>query len=208
MRDDLEFMKSASPAGKVVSLPPPRREGRLPLEQAIYRRRSVREFSGKPLSLEDISQLLWAAQGMTSGDGKRSAPSAGALYPMEVYIITAEGFFHYLPERHALGLVREGDLRGSLCQAALEQDAVHQARLVMVITAVYARLEFKYGRDRGPRYVHMEAGHIAQNVHLQAVALGLGSVPVGAFNDRQVQTVLGLPSDQVPIYLIPIGWPR
>jgi SagB-type dehydrogenase family enzyme len=177
------------------------------LEEAIARRRSVREFGIEPLSWEEISQLLWSAQGVTDPRGLRAAPSAGALYPLEVYLALPEGAYHYLPQKQALKLVTESDLRADLWEAGLRQDALRQAPAVFVITAVYERTEAKYG-DRAGRYVQMEAGHAAQNLLLQAVALDLGAVSIGAFYDERVADALGLPPDHRPLYLIPVGHPR
>jgi SagB-type dehydrogenase family enzyme len=191
-----------------LALPPPRATGLLSLEEALARRRSVREFSDESLTLAEISQLVWAAQGVTSQYGFRTAPSAGALYPLEVYVVTADGTYHYLPADHALNLVAAGDLRPGLWQVALRQEAVRQAPAVFVIAAVYERTERKYGPGRTPRYVQLEAGHAAQNLLLQAVALDLGAVPIGAFDDAGVQATLSLPADHRPLYLIPVGHPR
>ena len=192
----------------VTSLPKPRTEGPVSLEETLLRRRSVREFSSDTLSINEISQLLWAAQGITDPRGFRTAPSAGALYPLELYVLTQEGVFHYDVQAHALETLIEGDLRQDLYRAALNQEAILQAPLTVVITAIYARIEVRYGRARSPRYVHLEAGHAAQNILLQAVSLNLGSVLIGAFEDSRVQTVLDLPSDHEPLYLIPIGHPQ
>jgi SagB-type dehydrogenase family enzyme len=191
-----------------VTLPPPDRMGRMTLEQALARRRSVREFAAQALSEQELSQLLWAAQGITHPDGLRTAPSAGALYPLELYVAIASGFYHYDPHEHRLDLHSEGDFRSALYHASLEQDCVREAPAVFVIAAVYERTERKYGHQRGPRYVHMDAGHAAENMLLQAVTLGLGAVPVAAFHDRRVQKVLSLPRDYQPVYLIPIGHAR
>lgn len=193
---------------KVTSLPQPQVEGFMSLEEAIRLRRSVREFSPQALSTHEISQLLWAAQGITDPRGFRAAPSAGALYPLELYVVIAEGVFHYDPRANTLTLISEGDLRRDLYLVSLNQNAILQAPLTMIITAIYERTEVRYGSARTPRYVHMEIGHAAQNVLLQAVALGLGAVPIGAFEDSNVHAVLGLPSDHEPLYLIPIGHPR
>jgi SagB-type dehydrogenase family enzyme len=196
-------------AGEVTTpLPPPILEGETSLEEALARRRSVRDFDDTPLTAAELGQLLWAAQGLTHERGFRTAPSAGALYPLELYLVTAEGVFHYQPRGHQLSAVRGDDLRVALYEAALRQEAVLQAPAVFVVTAVYARTEQKYGAVRSPRYVHLEAGHAAQNLLLEAVALGLGAVPIGAFYDEQVQQVLGLPADHEPLYLIPAGHPR
>jgi len=190
-----------------VALPPPRSKGTLTLEETLAQRRSVREFSDARLTLAELSQLLWAAQGITRSDGLRTAPSAGALYPLEVYVVTPDGAYHYEPQGHRLVLQVQGNVRRALYDAALRQDSVMQAPAVIVIAAVYARTTRKYGEERSPRYVHLEAGHVAQNILLQAVALNLGAVTIGAFLDDQVQPVLALSLDQEPLYLIPVGHP-
>jgi SagB-type dehydrogenase family enzyme len=197
-----------STTSEVIQLPKPRVKGAVSLEEALNQRRSVREFADASLSIEEISQLLWAAQGITDTEGRRTAPSAGALYPLELYVLMSEGFFHYDPEEHSLHRLSREDLRRAVYAAALEQDSVLQAPVTLVFTAVYRRTEQRYGSQRTPRYVHMEVGHAAQNVLLQAVALGLGGVPIGAFHDARVQQVLALPEDHAPLYLIPVGRPR
>jgi len=191
-----------------ISLPAPARTGRMTLEETLARRHSVREFDRRALSEPQLGQLLWAAQGITHGDGLRTAPSAGALYPLELYVATAAGVFHYDPGKHQLQRISEADARPELWRAALEQNQVRDASAVFVIAAVFERTARKYGPTRAPRYVHMEVGHAAQNLLLQAVALNLAAVPVGAFHDDQVQKVLALPKDHEPLYLIPVGYPR
>jgi SagB-type dehydrogenase family enzyme len=191
-----------------IPLPAPILDGQMSLEAALTRRRSTREFEDAPLTMAELSQLLWAAQGITHERGFRTAPSAGALYPLELYVTTAEGIFHYLPQGHELSIVSHEDVRQALYEAALQQDPVRQAPAVFVVTAVYERTEKKYGTDRGPRYVHLEAGHAAQNLLLQATALGFGAVPIGAFHDQEVCEALGLPSDHSPLYLVPVGHPH
>ncbi len=195
-----------SPA--TIQLPKPAQSGALSLEEALSRRRSTREFAPGPLSERQLSQLLWATQGITSSEGYRTAPSAGALYPLEIYVVLPIGFYHYKPDRHRLDRVSAEDLRLALYRAALEQEAIREAETVFVITAVYERMVRKYGTERSPRYVHLEAGHAAQNLLLEAVALGLGAVPMGAFHDAEVQRVLSLPRNHQPLYLIPAGKPR
>jgi len=196
-----------SPAS--LDLPAPRTSGPLSLEESLLKRRSVRAFSDEPLTLEQVGQLLWAAQGVTdAGRGFRTAPSAGALYPLVVYVVLPEGCYSYDPQPHTLTLVARGDKRAVLKQAALGQEAVGQAPAVFVVAAVYERTARKYGQERSPRYVHLEAGHAAQNLLLQAVALDLGAVPVGAFDDAGVRTALSLPADHQPLYLIPAGHSR
>jgi SagB-type dehydrogenase family enzyme len=192
----------------ILELPAPELEGRMSLEQALAVRRSVREFTRQTLTERELSQLLWAAQGITRADGLRTAPSAGALYPLEVWVATASGFYHYEPHKHRLTQHLERDLRPEIYRSALMQEAILQAPAVFVIAAVYRRTAQKYGEQRTPRYVPMEAGHSAQNLLLEAVALGLGGVVIGAFNDREVERVLSLPAEQKPLYLIPVGHPR
>ncbi len=193
---------------KEIQLPQPITRGKISLEETILKRRSQRSFIQKELSLQQISQLLWSAQGITGkkwGFKFRAAPSAGALYPMEIYILNKEGLYHYIPQGHKLEQLKEEDLRVSLAASALGQSFVVEAPLDIVICAVYERVSAKYGQ-RGVRYVHIEAGHIAENIHLQAVALGLGSVPVGAFSDEEVKKILSLPEDHEPLYIIPVGY--
>lgn len=194
--------------GEVITLPPPQQKGTLSLEEALARRRSVREFADTPLSLSELGQLFWAAQGVTDPAGLRTAPSAGALYPLEVYAATREGVYHYEPAGHRLMVHARSDVRRALYTAALQQSAVLNAPAVMVIAAVYARTAYKYGEERTPRYVHLETGHAAQNILLQAIALDLVAVTIGAFEDDIVKQALALPSDQEPLYLIPVGHPR
>ena len=190
------------------SLPDPDLKGEMSLEEALANRRSVRSFKDTPLTPDQIGQLLWAAQGITHPTGYRTAPSAGALYPLEVYATTQDGLFHYDPAAHSLVEILSDDPRPALYQAALEQEPIREAPLVIIITGVFGRTAIKYGESRSPQYVHLEAGHAAQNILLQAVALGLGAVPIGAFQDSQVKEALSLPSDHIPFYLIPVGSPK
>jgi SagB-type dehydrogenase family enzyme len=197
-----------SPASTItIALPAPRVAGLVSLEEALAARRSTRVFSAELLTLDDLSQLLWSAQGITeAGGGGRAAPSAGGTYPLELYVVSPMGLHHYLPSGHSLEVLGEEDLRLALAQAALGQQYVADAPAVVVITAVFARTEERYG-ERAERYVHLEAGHAAQNILLQAVALDLGAVPIGAFRDEEVRVLLNLPADHVPLYLIPVGHP-
>jgi SagB-type dehydrogenase family enzyme len=178
------------------------------LEEALARRRSVREFTHEALSERELSQLLWAAQGITHGEGLRTAPSAGALYPLELHVALAGGLYHYEPRPHRLTRLSERDVRAALRHSAWDQEFITQAPAVFVIAALYERISRKYGAARTPRYVDMEVGHAAQNLLLQAVALGLGGVPVGAFEDDALHNALGLPANQHPLYLVPVGHPR
>ncbi len=192
----------------VVKLPLPDTIGRVTVEQALFRRRSVRSYQNEPLTLIEVGQLLWAAQGKTGKLYGRTAPSAGATYPFEVYLVAGKvngldsGVYHYLVEEHALKLVRSGDMRDELAGAALGQTCIKAAPAVLVLCAEYQRTTARYG-ERGVRYVHMEAGHIGQNVHLECVAQGLGTVMVGAFHDERVKRVIG--TNFEPLYIIPVG---
>ncbi|MEN3202715.1 MAG: SagB/ThcOx family dehydrogenase [Atribacterota bacterium] len=194
-----------------IPLPPPRLQSEVSVEEALFKRRSCRSFTPSPLSLQEAGQLLWAAQGVTDrASGFRTAPSAGALYPLELYLVAGQveglspGVYRYLPEEHALYEVLSGDRREELFRVALFQQWIREAPVVLVLTAIYERTTRKYG-ERGIRYVHMEAGHAAQNVYLQAEALGLGAVVVGAFEDSGVQRILELPANERPLYLMPVG---
>jgi len=194
-----------TPERQVVGLPAPNLKGALSLEEAIARRRSSRSFADRPLTLDQLGQLAWAGQGITDARrGFRSAPSAGALYPLELYFVTPEATYHYRPAGHQFAVHRRGDQRAALAEAALRQAWVRTAAVGVVIAAVHARTSGKYGA-RGQMYVHMEAGHVAQNLLLQATALGLAHVPVGAFRDREVTEALALPADHAPLYIICIG---
>jgi SagB-type dehydrogenase family enzyme len=192
--------------GPSVALPTPLESGTMSLEEALRARHSVREFEPTPLTDRQLGQLLWAAQGVTH-DGHRTAPSAGALYPLELYVASAAGFSHYEPEPHRLTPLAARDLRAGLRRAAYDQAEISEAPATFVIAAVFERTAQKYG-ERSARYVPMEAGHAAQNLLLEATALGLGAVPMGAFDDVRVAQVLDLPGDQKPLYLIPVGRAR
>ncbi|HEY96557.1 MAG TPA: SagB/ThcOx family dehydrogenase [Dehalococcoidia bacterium] len=196
--------------GDTISLHEPKYESDFSIEQSLLERRSSRSYSTEPLTLDEVSQLLWAGQGITNKSGYRTAPSAGALYPLELYIVVgnvedlAPGIYHYLPGSHGLELITEGDMRGKLAEAALSQSSVREGAMSIVITAIYERTTGKYG-ERGIRYVHIEAGHAAQNICLQATAMGLGLVTIGAFHDDKVAELLGLAEDEEPLYIIPAG---
>ena len=193
-----------------INLPDPRLDGPVSLEQSLHKRRCQRRFSAAPLTLQEIAQLAWAAQGITAPRGQRTCPSAGALYPLELLIIAgnvldlAAGVYHYAPKGHELLMTAKGDTRPALAEAGLKQSFIQDAAANLLLAAVYERTTGKYGR-RGIRYVHMEAGHAAQNVCLQAAALGLGTVMVGAFRDDRVKEVLNLAPDEEPLYILPVG---
>jgi SagB-type dehydrogenase family enzyme len=178
------------------------------LEQAIAARRSQREFAQEPLTPEHISQLCWAGNGITDRErGYRAPPSAGALYPIELYVVTAGGVDHFEPVQHQLERHLTGDLRPALRRASLQQDAIVEAPLCMVIAAVIDRTARKYG-SWAERYCLVEVGHVAQNILLQATALELAGVPIGAFEEEKASSALKLPADQRLLYLLPIGRPR
>ncbi len=187
-----------------IQLPKPRLEGNISLEECIFTRESIRTFKDKEIEIEKISQLLWAAQGKKGH--KRTVPSAGATYPLEIFVtLKNKGLFRYNLKKHALETIKEGDFNKDLAIAALHQNFIHEAPLNIIIYADFSRTCNRYG-ERGVRYVFMEVGHCAQNVHLEAVALGLGSVPIGAFRDKKVKNLLDLPDNLEPLYIIPIGY--
>lgn len=197
--------------GEVILLPDPVRSGPVSLASALATRRSLRSYVERPLTLEKTGQLLWAAQGISDfRKGYRTAPSAGATYPLEIYLAAKDiegfpaGLFRYVPQGHELHPLKKGSISAPLRESALGQQALEEAPSVFVITAVYSRTTKVYG-ERGVRYVHMEAGHAAQNLCLMAASLGLGSVVIGAFDDEAVHTLLGLPEAERVLYLIPAG---
>ena len=192
-----------------IPLPPPRTSGPVSLETAIAQRRSVRRYAPGDLSLEQIGQLLWAAQGITGGRAVlRAAPSAGARHPLEFYVCRADGMWHYEPQHHRLARHLERDVRGELAKAALGQQFIAEAACVFAVSAVFERTTRRYEERGRLRYVPMDIGHAAGNLLLQAIALGLASVPVGAFDDAAVKQVLALPQPEEPMYILPVGHPR
>jgi len=176
------------------------------VEETLHKRRSERDYKKGPLNQEQVSQLLWAATGKNLSG--RTAPSAGATYPLEIYLAIGEveglekGIYHYSPSGHTLERMRDQDIRNLLSSASLGQEMVERAPIDIIIAADYGRTTGHYGQ-RGMRYVHMEVGHVGQNISLQAIALGLGTVMIGAFEDRQVKDVLGIQEE--PLYIIPVG---
>lgn len=193
-----------------IILPKPLFDGKFSTEEALKRRRSVRAYGDKPLTLQEVSQILWAAQGITGSYGMRTAPSAGALYPIELYLVAgridelAAGIYRYRPKGHELLKLAEGDKRRDLYLAALEQESVRDGAAAIVIAAVYGRTTIKYGK-RGMRYVHMEVGSVAQNIYLQAASLKLGTVFIGAFDDDMVKRVINMPDGEEPLAIMPLG---
>jgi SagB-type dehydrogenase family enzyme len=209
---DSEETSVEAPSGQITELPQPVVDGDLSLESALAQRRSVRAFAPDPLSLEELGQLLWAAQGITAEWGGRTAPSAGGLYPIELHVAVAAvrgidpGAYRYRPADHSLERTVGRDLRDDLVRAAVDQESVGAAPASIVVATVQARTAERYGR-RAERYVILEAGHVAQNVALQAVALGLGSVPVGAFDDDEVAALLRIEPGERPLYILSVGNP-
>jgi SagB-type dehydrogenase family enzyme len=197
----------------LIPLPKPRCESGVSIEQALATRRSVREYRPEPLTLAEAAQLLWSAQGVLTADGKRTAPSAGSTYPLETYIVAgnvtglAPGVYHYQPGRHELARVVAGDLRADLAAVSMKQECVRQSAVSIVFATVVARTAAKYGAI-AEAYVDMEAGHAAQNLSLQAVALGLGSVMIGAIDEKAMVALLQLPPDHRPRYYAAVGRPK
>jgi len=190
-----------------LQLPEPKLTGDVSLEQAMAVRRSVRQFTRQELNLEQVGQLAWAGQGITQKElGYRTAPSAGALYPIRLYFIIKGGMYVYEPTEHSLEKLLNLDLRHAISEAALRQQAPAKAACDILIAGSVKKVAAKYG-TRARQYMLLEAGHIAQNIHLQAVSLGLGSVPIGAFEDKKVEKICRLPSDEEAIYLIAVGYP-
>ena len=194
----------------VIKLPDPKYSSSISVEKALRGRRSVRAYKNVPLMLSEVSQLLWAAQGITDPHGFRTAPSAGALYPLEVYVVIGNvnnlpsGIYKYNPHGHKLVRIERGDKRNELSAAALGQPWVADGAVVIILSAVYERTTRKYG-DRGIRYVHIEAGHAAQNVYLQAVSLNLRTVVVGAFDDTKVKNIIRMSPQEEPLIIMPVG---
>lgn len=200
----------------VIRLPKPGYDGKVPVERAIKERRTIRDFRPEPLSLAQLSQLLWSSQGITDEThGFRAAPSAGALYPLDIYVVVGDrgvtglesGVYRYKPARHSLKLIRAGDRRHDVASASLFQMWIAQAPVVFVITSKYERITWKY-QERGIRYAHIEVGHVGQNIFLQAGALGLGARIVGAFHDDEVANAIGAPKAHKPLIVMPVGYKK
>jgi len=198
-------------------LPPATVTSNMSVDQAIKNRRSVRTFSTTPLTLQDVSQLLWASQGITDSERNyRATPSAGHVFPMEIYLVTGNssvngleaGIYHYNPFNNTLEKIVEGDQRYNLSQAAHQQKWVNEAPISLVITGNYQKMKEKYPDERiSTRFVDIEAGHIGENIYLEAIAHGLGTVAIGSFYDDQMINLLKLPSNETPIYIYPVGYP-
>jgi len=208
-------VENIQPIKGVIVLPTPETTGNISVEDAINKRKSISTYQNKSLTLKDISQLLWAAQGITDKEKNiRTVPSAGATYPLEIYILTGtngvngleSGLYHYNPLKNQLEYIMKGDLRVNLSSTAYGQGGIANAPAIIIITGVYSRTQNRYG-DRGIQFVHMEAGHAGQNLYLQAQALDLGMVLIGGFSNKDAQKILKLPADQEVLYLIPVGHP-
>ncbi len=203
---------AGSMASPAVALPRARISGGMPLANALQARRSLRNYADTSLSLAQVSQLLWAAQGITSPRGLRTAPSAGGLYPLETYLVAGRvngleaGVYHYRPASHDLVMIKKGDVRANLAHACMSQPWVRAAPASVVFVAVRARMADVY-HAHADRYIDMEIGHAGQNVYLQATSLGLGTVAVGAFDEDEVSGILNLPRGQEPRYVMPVGNP-
>jgi len=204
-------VQSMEYAGIIIYLPDPEIDGGVSVERALQNRRSRRNFTDESISIEQLSQLLWAAYGITSENGLRTAPSAGALYPLEIYAVVGNvdgikpGVYRYVAEEHKIIRVVDGDVRNELSEVALGQRMVAQAPASIFYSAVFERTTERYC-ERGIKYVYIEVGHSAQNVYLQAEALGLGTCAIGAFADDRVREILGLPANEMPLYLMPVGY--
>jgi SagB-type dehydrogenase family enzyme len=208
------FSSHSEAAGQVIKLPPPSHTGKMSVEEALKRRRTVRHFASRPLDLKQVSQLLWGTGGTSDPRGYRTAPSAGATYPLELYLLVGErgvaelapGLYRYNPQGHALeATAARGDLRAPVARACLHQTWMSEAPIMVVIAAEYRRCMARYG-DRGIRYTHMEVGHAGQNLFLQAEALGLAAGIVGAFEDRALSQILKLPKNHEPLIVMPVGY--
>lgn len=201
-----------------IQLPQPSYKGTMSVEEALLKRRSIRSYTNQPLSIEQVSQLLWAAYGVTklsaSGRSYKTAPSAGATYPLEIYVMIGNvvnlsaGIYKYNPEKHTIRLHKSGDLRKQIADASLGQTMLAQAPITIIYAAVYERTTSRYGNRGKERYVPMDVGHSAQNVYLQATAMGLATCAVGAFNDAELEKILQLQQNEEVIYLMPVGFPR
>ena len=216
---NIEILTQMGESQLIYILPPYAIDGNISVEKALANRRSHRNFRDKAISADQLSQILWAAYGITSPmpdvphlrGGLRTTPSAGALYPLEIYVIIgnveemAPGIYKYISDGHKLIKVAEGDVRHELSEAALGQRMIREAPVSVLYSAVFSRMTARYG-ERGIRYTYIELGHSAQNIYLQAEALGLGTVAVGAFNDDKIKQILNLPADEEPLYIMPIGY--
>ena len=209
----LMFNSSGGQGAEAIKLPPPAKKGGMSLAEALADRRTVRHFAARPLDMASISQLLWEADGLSDPRGLRTAPSAGATYPLDLYLVVGErgvidlpaGVYRYLVAEHALAPLAPGDGRAAVARASLHQTWMTEAPVMVVITGEYRRCAARYG-ERGIRYTHMEAGNVSQNLFLAAEALGLGAGIVGAFEDKALAQALKLPPAHEPLLVMPVGY--
>jgi SagB-type dehydrogenase family enzyme len=196
--------------GNLIKLPAADKSGGMSLNEALNMRRSARSYEQSPLNIGQVSQLLWSAQGINNDNGFRTSPSAGATFPLEIFVMSnniaglEKGIYHFNPFENTLELVRPGNFSSELMRASLSQAMITDAALVMIFAAVFERTTRRYD-ERGIRYVYNEVGHASQNVHLQAAALNLGTVVIGAFVDEDVEAVLNLGDDLRVLYMMPVG---
>lgn len=206
-------MTTVTAAVSRLPLPKPRVGTHVSLEQALLRRRSWRTFADSPLALADLGQLLWAAQGITGHYGLRTAPSAGSLYPLVLQVVAARvdglpaGIYRYLPKTHDLECLAEGDFRADLKAATGQQECLGSGAVDLVIAASFRATVERYGQDCGRRFVHLEAGHAAQNVCLQATALGLATTTVASFDEGAMAAAARLAEGEEALYVLPVGHP-
>jgi len=207
---------SEKDSSEMIELPEPDKKGNISVEEAIFNRKSIRNYKDTPVKLKELSQVLWAAAGKTVDDitgATRAYPSAGGIYPLNIYIVVfnveglQKGIYKYLWQEHQIKLLNKGNFRSSLTDAALGQSAVGNASVSLIITANYSRTGSRYGMRGVKRYVHMDAGHVAENIYLQLEALGLATVAIGAFDDKAVKGVLDINREETPLYIMPIGKP-
>ena len=210
-QDNREGTTMQKTGDEIILLPKPKYTSNTSIEEALNKRRSVRDYKKEPLSLAEVSQILWSAQGITDkSDQLRTAPSAGALYPLEIYLSAANvkdlaaGVYKYNPQNHTLKKILAGDKRIEISNASLRQESIESSSALVIIAAIYERTSVKYGK-RTERYVNMEVGHVGQNIYLQAVSLGLGTVMIGAFEDDKLKKALDLPADEFPLAVYPLG---
>lgn len=198
-----------TPSGEKIVLPKPKTKSNVSLEEALWKRQSVRSFTDRVPTWEQVGQLLWAAQGINRPDNQhRTAPSAHTLYPLKLYVVLPSGIYHYLPGEHAVVKIRSSNKRESLLDAGLPEKPLHEATCVFVMSAVFEKMVEKCGEEEATRYIYLEGGHAAQNLLLQAVAMGMGGVPIGAPIKREAQKALGIPKEQKPIYILATGFPE
>jgi SagB-type dehydrogenase family enzyme len=207
------FTPSGGLGADLIKLPSPSHKGSMSVEEALKQRRTIRSFASRALDMQQLSQLLWGTDGVSDPRGLRTAASAGATYPLEIYLVVGEravanlapGVYRYRPGEHALELTHPGEARAAVARASLSQSWMAEAPIMVVFAAEFARCTNRYGQ-RGVMYTHMEVGHAAQNLFLQAGALGLGAGIVGAFEEKAVSQIMKLPANHIPLLIMPVGY--